>query len=478
MQNLNLSVPTRRRSSRVAANVPILVTSKDPANRFSEICQTLVVSAHGCLFRSPIRVDNGAIVHFHTEEGRQNTGRVVYCQAIESDQRSWKLAAQFDRPENFWGLKEHPKDWVIMTAPAADKRLSGHGSSKSLQLVEQAPAAAVLKDAIERIQQQVSDENLRAVIAELVRPLQAEIFTVREKLANGESRRSKFEVSLSQIPPELEEQIEARLRKELSPRMLEQARRQAEEVLEAARSAIAQKTREGHQQFVQQITQQFQAAERRVQSLAEENAAGLREQARVASSDLQQRVLDAGNRLKRLSDEQLDSLRRALVEEHESRRREFQQAQASASAESSRLQAEVGELGSRIHELDGAVHRLESGLDKRLGQLASDTVTSVRTRLENEIDRLVKTLESRGTQELGRQVEEVRARLEVIREQMEASVSASLQSQVGQTLESFECSLDDLAKQSVERWRETLSRSLNSVLRSLSDELAGASGRN
>ena len=471
MQNLNLSVPTRRRSSRVSANVPVLVISKDPANRFSEICQTLVVSAHGCLFRSPMRFDSGTILQFHTEEGRQNSGRVVYCQAIESDQRNWQLAAQFDRPENFWGLKDHPKDWVVITAPASSTKLD-KAASKGLHVVEPAPMAAALKDAIERIQQQVSDDNLRAVVAELVRPLQAEIFSLREKLANGEGRRSKFEVSLSQIPPELEEQIEARLRKELSPRILEHARQQASEVLEAARIAIAQKTRDGQQQFVQQIMQQTQGAENRVQKLAEENAAGLREQVRVAGRELQQRLAESGDRLKRITEEQLAAARRSLAEEYETRRRELQQAQASASAESTRLQTEVTELNTRIQRLDASVRRLESGLDKRLGEMATNTVSGVRARLEGEIDELLKSLDARGSQSVAKQLEHARDRIDEVRNEMEASVSATLQGQVAQAIDSFERSLDDSAEQSLAEWRGTLSRSLNGLLKSLGDELA------
>jgi hypothetical protein len=473
MQNLNLSAPVRRRSSRVAANVPILVVSKDPTNRFSEICQTLVVSAHGCLFRSPIRLDSGSVVHFHTEEGRQNTGRVVYCQAIESDQRTWKLAAQFDRPENFWGLKDHPKDWVVITTP--ERRIKA--PAKAVQVIDAAPTATPVQQALDRIQQQVSDEHLRAVVAELVRPLQAEVASLREKLPQGEARRSKFEVSLSQIPPELEEQIETRLRKELAPRMLEQARQQSAEVLESAKNIIAQKTREGQEQFVQRIIQQTQAAEGRVQLLAEENAAGLREQVRVATADFQQRVSDAGNRLKRVSEEQLESLQRNLSEEHETRRHELEQMQTALTVESSRLQDEAADLNTRIENLDSAVRRLESGLDKRLGQMASDTVTAVRTRLETEIDALLKVLESRGTQELGKQVDEARARLDIVQSDIEADVSASLRSQVNQTLESFERSLDDLATQSAAEWRETLSRSLNSVLQHLGDELGQGARR-
>lgn len=468
MQNLNLTSPVQRRSSRVAANIPILVTYKDPATRFSEICQTLVVSAHGCLFRAPIRLDSGAIVHFHTEEGRQTTGRVIYAQPIESDRRTWQLAAQLDRPENFWGLKSYPQDWTIITAP--EKKALPKAPPKSVQTIEQASMPVSVKDALERIQQQVSDQHLRSVVMQLVQPLQAEIELLRGKLGQ-DGKRSKFEVSLSQIPPELEDQIEARLRKELSPKMLEQARQQSAEVLESAKNIIAQKTREGHEQFVQRITQQAQVAERRVQTVAEENAAGLREQIRVTTGELQQRVVDAGNRLKRLSEEQLAFLQRNLGEEHEARRRELERMQAEGALETARLQAEVGELDGRIEKLAGAAHRLESGLDQRLGQMASDTVNAVRTRLETDIDGLLKVLESRGTQQLGSQVSEARARLDIIQSEIEAEVSGSLQNQAAQTLAAFAQSLDELARRSMEDWRETMSRSLNNVLRGLSEQL-------
>ena len=90
---------------------------------------------------------------------------------------------------------------------------------------------------------------------------------------------------------------------------------------------------------------------------------------------------------------------------------------------------------------------------------------------QSEIDALLKVLESRGTQELGSQVNEARARLDIIQSEIETEVSASLQSQVAQTLASFERSLDDLARQSLDQWRGTMSRSLNSVLRGLSEQL-------
>ena len=69
------------------------------------------------------------------------------------------------------------------------------------------------------------------------------------KLAQG--AKSRFEVSLSQIPPELEQQLEFRLKKELGPQILKQAGEQSEQVLSAAKAAIDQKTTvETHGEFL------------------------------------------------------------------------------------------------------------------------------------------------------------------------------------------------------------------------------------
>ncbi len=54
MQNSN--VPTLRRSSRVPIAVPILVTSLDPRANFSEVCETLEVSAHGCMMTASMKL--------------------------------------------------------------------------------------------------------------------------------------------------------------------------------------------------------------------------------------------------------------------------------------------------------------------------------------------------------------------------------------------------------------------------------------
>jgi len=468
MQNSTAS-DTARRSSRVPANVPILVTSLEPATHFSEVCETLVVNAHGCSMRSPMKLDAGVIVHFHSKEGRETTAKVVYCQPLESDRLGWRLGAKLDRPENFWGLKACPQDWERLPAPAAPtgdklplKLLGKNGDAQAI------PAA--VKVTLDTIQKQISNENLRTIMAELVQPLQAELTDVREKLARGEARRSRFEVSLSQIPPELEEQLEQRLRKHLGPRIQDEARAQSAQLLEAAKAAINQRTTETHNQFVQQVTQELQAVEQKTQGLTADVAANLRDHLNRRQGEFQQQVVDAGNRLKRLSDELLQILQHNLGEEHNERRRELEQVQGVVVSEASRVREQVTDLDGRISKLDEATRELESGLDKRLGQMASNTVSSTRKQLESAVDTILADMSARSSQELGRQLEEACGRLKLVQREIETSVNESLKIQVGETLKTFEHSMDELAQQAVGRLRSTLASGLNSLVASLGDQ--------
>ena len=96
MQTPN-ALEARRRSSRVPANIPVLVTSLAPGARFSEICETLVVNAHGCAIRSPMKLETGVPVHLHSEEGRQIKAQVVSCQPMGPNQSGWRLGARLER---------------------------------------------------------------------------------------------------------------------------------------------------------------------------------------------------------------------------------------------------------------------------------------------------------------------------------------------------------------------------------------------
>jgi hypothetical protein len=468
----NTSSPTLRRSSRVPMAVSLLVTSLEPGARFSEVCQTMVVSAHGCALRSPMKLEAGAPLHFHSQEGRETTARVVDCQA-GSDRQGWTLAASFDKPENFWGLESCPKDWARL-AVASEKAASKLSPKNGLaiapnQVSNQALNQADVKIVLDKIRKQLSDEHLRSVLAQLVRPLESEITEVREKLARA-ATRNRFEVSLTQIPPELEEQLEARLKKELGPQVLQQARQQSEQVLEAAKAAIDQKTRKTHDEFVQRVTVEMQAAEQRAQVISTEVGKNLRDHLNRGIGDVHLQVTDAGNRLKRLSEELLHVLERSLGQAHDARTGELEQLKATVASESSRLQLQVADLDRRMAKLDESARRLESGLDKRLSQMASDTLSSARSNLESALEGALQELETRNAETLGNQLDEACANLKIIQKEIEASVADALQVQAAEMLQSFGLAMEQMAQQSVEQWRAVLAGGLNTLVRGLGEQ--------
>jgi hypothetical protein len=466
MHNTNL--PELRRSSRVPINVPILVTCLEPGANFSEVCETMVVSAHGCAMRSPMKLEAGVPLHFHNQEGRETTAQVVYCKPSGTDRQTWTLGARFDRPENFWGLTSCPKDWTQFPAPVRQKPAPKLGPATSQAMPEQLAAASV-KIVLERIRTQLSDEHLRAVLAELVHPLEAEVTALKEKLAQG-GKRSKFEVSLGQIPPELEQQLEFRLRRDLGPQVLKEAREQSEQVLETAKAAITQKTTQTHDEFRQRVAKELQVVEQRTQGLSIDIAKNLREHLNRGLGELHQEVVDAGSRLKQLSQELLQVMQHTLGEEHDAKRRHLEQVQAVVKSESARLQTEIAELDRRMAKLDESACQLEAGLDKRLSQMASDTVRTARGQMEGALEVALNELSTRSAQELANQLDEASSNLKSIQKGIEASVSDSLRLHSAEALHSFERSMEELAQQSVERWRAAFAGGLNSLVKILGEQ--------
>jgi hypothetical protein len=415
-----------------------------------------------------MKLENGVPVHFHHQDGRETTAQVVSCQPIGTDRHSWMLGASFDRPDNFWGLKTVPKDWARLSVPVDDKLVSTLPADKR-QAMPPDQAAAALKINLDKIRKQLSDEHLRALLAELVGPIEAQVTEIKEKLAQG-AKRNRFEVSLSQIPPELEQQLELRLKKELGPQVLKQAREQSEQVLEAAKTAIDRKTGETYDQFRQQVTRDFQAVEQRTQGLSTNVAQNLREHLNRGLGELHQDVVEAGNRLKRLSEDLLGVMEHRLGEEHEGHRRQLEQIRGTVTAESLRLQEQISVLDCRMAKMDESARLLESGLDQRLSKMASDTVRTARGQMEGALSEALNELATRSAQELGNQLDEASANLKTMQKGMEASVSESLTIQISETLQSFECRMDELAQKCVERWRVAFAGGLNSLVRILGEQ--------
>jgi hypothetical protein len=477
MQSAN-AVNSVRRSSRVPVTLPVVVTSLEPDKPFSEICETLVVSAHGCVMYSPVKLDAGLPVQFKRKEGRATMAHVVDCQPMGSGQQGWQLGARLDRPENFWGLEACPEDWIqilgMHSAELSRKLPAGTRDDKGRAHDQAVPSLKIVR---EKTSSQLTDQDLRTMLAEMVQPLHAEVAELKERLARGAPKRSQFEISLTHIPPEVEEKLWIRLRQDLGAQVLQQTRQQSEQVLEATKEAIGKKIREAQNEFREHVTQELQKVEQQAQALSEEIAGTVGEHLQSGTERFQQQASEAGSRVKHQGEEHLRSLQQRLGEEHAAYRREMQQVQAAAASESSRLQTQVTGLGARISELDDCACRLESGLDARLSQMANDAISGARIQLETQVDVVLKELGSRNAKELGIQLDDACGKLKTVQKGIETSVSELVRTQIAATLLSFGETMDALAQDSVGRWRVALAKDLDSVAKILGGQfrLEGAS---
>src|SRR5208282_710221 len=348
-----------RRSSRVPVNVPIRVTSMEPDGRFSEICETLVVNAHGCALRFPLKLDTGSALRLHSRGGRQATAYVVFCQPIGSDGQGFRLGAQLDRPENFWGLESCPDDWRVVEMPAP-------AAQQPLQILHKSQTPSrVPRDVLDKIEEQLSEDRLRGILAKFVQPLQTEVTDLREKVAVN-AKRNRFEVSLGYIPPELEEKLWERLRQDVGTRALQQTREQSSEMLGSAKAAIEQKIGAALTEFRHRLSGELHSVEQRAQVLSKELTTAAQQHARAGIEKLQRQALETGARLNDQGEKLLGSLQKQLTDSHDSHRRDIEKIQADASARASRLQSEVSDLGGRTAALNDSVRRLESDLDAHL----------------------------------------------------------------------------------------------------------------
>jgi len=448
MRTSNLA-STLRRSSRVPMTMPITITSLEPASDFFEVCETLVVNAHGCALRSPIKLEAGLPLQFRGSDGRQTTAHVVDCQPIGSNQPGWKIAARLDLPGNFWGLPSCPEDWMRLTdMPDLPGGASPAGMPKM--------------------------PMLRALVAEMIEPLQAELADLTERLSQ-QRQRNRFEVSLSQIPPEVEEKLWLRLREDLATQALRQSKEQTEQVLKAAQSAIELKINEAQEEYRGWVREQLQTVTQQAQTLSEQTTGGMRQQLRAATEQFEQQAAAAGTRLHQQGEEFLESLLERLGQEREAHRRELESVQVAAASESSRLQTQLTELGRRMAELDETAHRLESGLNTRLMRMSNEIVSGARSQLEGAADSLAQNLLARNAKDLSQQLDEATARLKGIQSEIAGSVSESLRAHVAESIERFDKTMDESAQRSVGRWRIALARDLNAVANILGEHFrAGA----
>jgi hypothetical protein len=417
-----------------------------------------------------MKFDAGIPLRFKSKDGRETTARVVSCEPMGSDSRGWRLGAKLDRPENFWGLNSCPADWVVPPGPLSAK-LQQINVTAGLPAAQKANGQAsmppeVLLDLVARR----LEAPMRRMIAESLSPIEAQISALKETLARREANPSRFEVSLSQIPPELEQQIEARVKKDLGPKLLEDSRQQNAELLSSAKTAIDQRTIEGYEDFRRRASEELKAVEKRAQEISAQITVNTQEQLRRGLADFQRQLLDGGNSLKRLSEELLEYLQNSSNEEHNAHRNDLEQIRASVAAESSRLRKEVESLDTRMAKLDESARSLESGLDKRLGEMAGNVVRDTRGHLESMANEALGQFAVHSAKTLDEQLTDLNAKMSSAGQSTIASANESLNSQVTDASRAFERSMDEMARLSVERWRLKLATGLNKLATSIGEQ--------
>jgi len=443
----------------------------EPNAKFSEICETLVVSAHGCALRFPLKLNEGSTLLLHSRGGRQATACVVFCQPMGSDGQGFRLGARLDRPENFWGLESYPDDWRVLEMPTPAAQQPPQKPSASLVVTHkpQAPSRAS-RAVLEKIEEQLSEDRLRGILAKLVQPLQAEVTELHEKLA-GNARRNRFEVSLRYIPPELEERLWDRLRQDVGTRVMQQARERSAEVLGSAQASIEQKVGAALTEFRHRLSGELHAVEQRAQVLAKELTGSTQQHVRAGIEKLQRQALETGAHLNIQGEKLLSSLQGQLTDSHAVHRREIEQIQADTAAKASHLQSDVSDLGRRIAALNESVRRLESDLDAHLERVAGEIVSAAQTQLQSAVAQALKDMQARGSNEAESRVNEICGHLRTIQNRIEGSFSGSLKAQGEEAVQSIAQKFEELAQQSVEKWRLGLAKDLNAVAKTLGEQL-------
>jgi hypothetical protein len=342
--------------------------------------------------------------------------------------------------------------------------------STSMVLHERQTPSPASREILDKIEEKLSEERLRGVLARFVQPLQEEVAELREKLATI-GRRNRFEVSLGYIPPELEEKLWERLRQDVGTRVLEQTREQSVGLLTSTKTALEQKVSAGLTEFRQRLAVETQAVEKRAQELVTELSATTQQQIRAGIEKMQRRALDVGAYLDGQGEKLLSSLQGQLAESHAVHRREVDEIQTAAAAQASELRSGTSDLGTRVAALNESVRRLESELDAHLVRLAGEIVAGAEGEIESAAGVALKDLQARGSNEIETRMNEMCGNLRTMKNRIEDSFGGSVAAQGEEAMRSIAQQFEELARESTEKWRIALAEDLSSVANALGRQL-------
>ena len=106
------SPETTRRSTRIRAQIPVRITSLEPAIQFEERCHTLVVNTQGCGVRLSRPLEAGVAVQMdELPTGQVVTARVANAVPLGTDGKYWLVGLAMDQTGNIWGIHPAPADW-------------------------------------------------------------------------------------------------------------------------------------------------------------------------------------------------------------------------------------------------------------------------------------------------------------------------------------------------------------------------------
>ena len=200
-----------RRSTRVRARIPILITSLDPAITCSLLCETLIVNAHGCAAKAPQRFAIGMPVRLRIREGSEATARIVDCQPLGESPSQWVVGIELDKPGNIWGLTPSPEDWARLDRGAAQSEAGAAATGRpTLQLKMPVWPLASPSTRI-ALPARASDEELKKELAaqqETIASLEDRLATSIESLP-GVVRQQLLEAQQQILAPAREQLITA-----------------------------------------------------------------------------------------------------------------------------------------------------------------------------------------------------------------------------------------------------------------------------
>jgi hypothetical protein len=114
-----------RRSTRIRAQIPLRVTSLDPATSFSESGHTLVLNTQGCGVRLSRALEPGLAVSLDGLPGGKSVpARIANCVPLGTRGQWWMVGIALDEPGNVWGVHPAPADWGTETATATSASTS------------------------------------------------------------------------------------------------------------------------------------------------------------------------------------------------------------------------------------------------------------------------------------------------------------------------------------------------------------------